>query len=85
MATFSTIDAAKAPPRPGTPSVLRHRMAEYEGYVLGVKPGQAGKLVPSRGESPNAVSRRVLSAAKRLGRSVSAWRDADGTVYFKAE
>ena len=85
MATFSTIDADKAPPKPGTPSMLRHRMAEYEGYVLGVKKGQVGKLVPAPGESPNAVSRRVLSASKRLGKSTSAWRTEDGTVYFKVE
>ena len=79
MATFSVIDAAQAPRPRGR---LVARMAQYEGFVNGVKNGKVGQLSPSSAETPRAVAVRVSRAGKRLGRSVDVWV-MDGAVYFK--
>jgi len=57
-------------------------MAEYEGFVNGVKKGQVGRLSPSSGETLRAVAVRVSRAGKRLKRSVNVWY-GDEAVYFK--
>jgi len=82
MAAFTVIDATQAPRRLRQSGRLAERMAEYEGFVNGVKKGQVGKLSPSAEESPRAVAVRVSRAGKRLGRSVDVWV-VDGAVYFK--
>ena len=81
MAEFTLIDEAKAPKRPTTPPSMKRRMQEYEGYVTGLKKGQAGKLVPSDGESLRSLALRVSRAAKRAGKPVTAWV-GDDAVYF---
>jgi hypothetical protein len=59
-------------------------MAEYEGYVASLKKGQAGRLIPSDGESPRAVALRVTRAAQRLARPMDVWV-LDGAVYFRLQ
>ena len=68
MATFSVINADKAPAPPRSVGRLKHRMAEYEGFVEGVRDGQVGKLRPADGETARAVATRV-SRAGTTGRS----------------
>ncbi len=82
MATFSVIDTAQAPRRPRQSGRLAARMAEYEGFVNGVKKGQVGKLSPSTGDTVRGVALRVSRAGKRLDRAVDTWV-VDGVVYFK--
>ena len=82
MATFTVLDAAKAPKQPPKRSPLAARMAEYERYVGGVKSGQVGKLVPAEGESTRSVAVRVSRAGKRSGCPVETWVDA-GAIYFR--
>ncbi len=82
MATFSVIDAVKAPRPLRQNGRLAARMAEYENFVKGVKKGQVGKLSPSSGETPRSVAVRVTRAGTRIGRSVDAWV-VDGLVYFR--
>ena len=83
MATFTVLEASKAPPAPAKRSPLAARMAEYERYAAGVKSGQVGKLAPTGGESTRAVAVRISRAGKRIGQAIDAWV-ADGAVYFKA-
>lgn len=82
MATFTVLEASKAPAAPAKRSPLAARMAEYERYAAGVKIGQVGKLVPSGGESTRAIAVRVSRAGKRIGKAIEAWVD-DGVVYFR--
>lgn len=83
MATFTVLDASKAPKAPAKRSPLAARMAEYERYAAGLKSGQVGKLVPSGGETSRSVAVRISRAGKRIGRGIEAWV-SEGTVYFKA-
>jgi hypothetical protein len=83
MAEFSVISASQAPPMPHKKTPIARRMAQYEGYVLTLKCGSAGKLVPERAETPRALLVRIRRAAGRVGRPVEAWQ-ADGVVYFRA-
>ena len=84
MANFSVVDAAKAPKPPAGPGRLTKRMQEYEGYVLGVKKGQVGKVTPGEGETARGEALRISRAAKRAGRTVNTWV-VDGVVYFSVE
>jgi hypothetical protein len=83
MATLIVIDASQAPRPLRKGAGLVARMAEYEGFVNGVKKGQVGKLSPSSGETARGVVLRISRAGKRLGRSVDVWV-VDGAVYFKS-
>ena len=82
MATFSVINADKAPARPWSTGRLKHRMAEYEGFVLGIRDGQVGKLTPAEGETARAVATRVSRAGTRVRKNVHTW-EVEGVVYFK--
>ena len=82
MATFSVINADEAPARPRPTGRLKHRMAEYDDFVAGVKKGQVGKLTPADGETARAVATRVSRAGTRVGKGVHAWV-VEGVVYFK--
>jgi hypothetical protein len=82
MATLSVIDASQALQQRRQRGRLAARMAEYEGFVNGVKKGQVGKLSPSSGETARGVVLRISRAGKRLGRSIDVWV-VDGAVYFK--
>lgn len=82
MAQLTVIEVADAPKRPTTPKGLRDRMAQYENYVMGVKKGQVGKLIPSDGESSRAVAVRVSRAGKRIRRPLDVW-SVGGAVYFR--
>ena len=82
MAQFAVIDRAKAPAPPARPSgTSQKRMRQYETYILGIKKGQAGRLVPTEPETSRGVVHRVTRAATRLGVSVETWV-VDGAVYF---
>lgn len=83
MATFTVLDASKAPKAPAKRSPLAARMAEYERYTTAIKGGQVGKLVPALGETTRSVAVRISRAGKRIGRAVDAWV-VDGVVYFRA-
>jgi Restriction Enzyme Adenine Methylase Associated len=61
---------------------ISRRMREYEGFVTAVKRGQAGKLVPSDGETSASVRLRAARAASRRGKPIQTWTVED-TVYFK--
>ena len=82
MATFSVIDAGKAPAEPRPAGPWKVRMAEYEGFLDRVKKGQVGKLTPAARETPRGVAVRISRAGKRVGKAVDAWV-VDGVVYFK--
>ena len=82
MAQFAVIDRAKAPAQPVRPNgTSQNRMRQYETYVLGIKKGQAGRLVPTEPETSRGIAHRVTRAAKRAGASIETWV-ADGAVYF---
>lgn len=81
MAEFTVIKDTEAPRPARQTGRLAARMREYEHYVQQVKQGQAGKLVPAKGETPRAIAMRVSRAAKRLGKSANTWVK-DGVVYF---
>jgi hypothetical protein len=82
MAEFTIISASHAPPMPHKKTPIARRMAQYEGYVLTLKSGSAGKLVPERAETPLAILMRIRRAARRVGRPVEAWQ-GDRVVYFR--
>ncbi len=84
MAEFAVVKASQAPRRPTIPARLRARMAEYEVYVVSVKKGQAGKLVPDDDETSRAVAVRVTRAARRRAKPMDVWT-ADGAVYFRPQ
>ncbi len=81
MATFTTIDADKAPARPGY-GRLKGRMGEYEGFLTKVTKGHVGKLAPSRGETARGLVLRIKRAGTRVGNDVDAWV-VDGVAYFR--
>jgi hypothetical protein len=83
MATFTAIKASDAPTPAAPRSPLSARMAQYEGFVNGIKRGQVGKLSLTSGETERGVILRVRRAGKRLGKDVDAW-SIDGAVYFRA-
>ena len=82
MATFSVIEAAKAPPQPKPYSTSRARQAQYDAFVAGVKKGQVGQLRPSDDETARGVALRISRAGTRTDKAVQAWV-VDGVVYFK--
>ena len=84
MATFSVIDAGKAPAQPQPAGPSKVRMAEYEGFLARVKKGHVGKLTPAGRDTPHGVALRIRRAGKRVGKAVDAWV-VDGVVYFKVE
>ena len=59
-------------------------LREYMGYIERVPDGHAGKLRSSSGETTNAVRRRLGSAAKALGKTLTI-RKAGDAVYFWVE
>lgn len=82
MATFSTIDAKKAPAPARPPVLLQDRMLEYDGFVRRLKNGQVGKLTPTGNETTRALMLRLGGASRRLKKRVDVWA-VDGVVYFK--
>ncbi len=56
-------------------------LQEYIQYIEQVPDGHAGKLEPGEDESTSAVRRRLSSAAKVLGKSLTI-RKVDNFVYF---
>ena len=83
MATFSVVDAVKAPPQPNPYSRFGARQAQYDAFVAGVKKGQVGQLRPGENETARGVALRISRAGTRTGKTVQAWV-VDGVVYFKA-
>lgn len=63
-------------------SIRKQVQAEYEGYLKGLGAGQAGKVIPDKGEKPSLVRDRLRSAAKRLGTPIQL-RRRGGALYFK--
>jgi hypothetical protein len=82
VATFAVIEARKAPARTKAAGRWRERMAQYEGFLAGVKKGQVGTLTPDANETVRGVAVRISRAGKRVGTAVDAWA-VDGVVYFK--
>ena len=82
MAQFAVIDQSRAPAQPPPHATsYAEQMRQYEGYVRGLKKGQAGRLTPVAPETTRGLVVRVGRAAKRLGTDVETWT-ADGAVYF---
>ncbi|MBI2765309.1 MAG: hypothetical protein HYX53_05270 [Chloroflexi bacterium] len=84
MAKFTTIHRSEMPAVSRQGGRLGARMREYDGYILGLKPEQAGKLTPGEGETPRGIAVRLSRAAKRNGKSVDV-RVAGDAVYFALE
>ena len=82
MATFTVIDAGKAPRPARTPTSLAKRMEEYNEYANSVKKGQVGKLAPEQGETARALALRISRAGRRGGKAVETWI-VDDVVYFR--
>ena len=54
---------------------------EYSGYIARLRPGGAGKLTPSEGETVATVRRRLGSAVKASGKNMRIRRDGTD-IYF---
>ena len=59
-------------------------LQEYVGYIGQLKSGQAGRLVPGKGETVSTIRRRIGAAARQAGENLSIKRVGD-EVYFWAE
>lgn len=82
MATLVVIPSTEAP-RPPRP-VRAHdlSMKAFEDYLMQVKAGKVGRLVPNEeGETPRGLSLRVNRAARRMNKTVNTWV-VEGVVYF---
>lgn len=84
MAKFSKLPREKAPNPIRQTGRLKARMHEYEGYVSGVRKGEAGRLEPEPGETPRGIALRISRAAKRQGVSIRTWV-VDSSVYFEPQ
>ena len=73
------------PMRRGTAGSRRQRiLQESQGFIARVGPGQAGKLLPSEGETSMTLRRRATSVANGLGLDLEVkWVGEE--VYFWAE
>ena len=80
MPQFEVVPVSDAVQR--TTRTRRGRMEqEYLSYIAQVGGDQAGKLVPSSGETALAVRRRLNAAAKTSGKNLKIVRAGD-EVYF---
>lgn len=80
MPEFKTtsIDEAKRV----TGGTKRHKaLAAYAGHIKQLVAGEAGKVVPSEGETLSTVRRRVGDAGRMLGVALEIRRTQD-SVYF---
>lgn len=84
MAKFSKIPESQAPAPTRQSGRLAARMREYEEYVLSLKAGEVGRLVPEATETARGLALRVGRAASRIGRKTRTWLDKN-IVYFKVE
>jgi hypothetical protein len=84
VAKFSKIARKDAPSPARQSGRLNSRMRQYEDYVKGLKPGEAGKLVPEAGETPRGIALRVSRAGKRSNVSIKTWV-VDDAVYFELD
>ena len=60
-------------------------LQEYVGYIEQLKPGQAGTLRASEGETLSAVRRRLGAAAKLQGKNLVIKRTGDEVVFWLGE
>lgn len=60
-------------------------MQEYQGYIGELRPGQAGKLLPSEGETSLTLRRRLTSAAKQVGKEIEVKRFGDEVLFWLTE
>ena len=58
-------------------------LKQYQGYIKKVAPGVAGRLTPSKGETPAAVRRRLGAAAKALGVQLKVKRVGDRVFFWR--
>ena len=54
---------------------------EYASYVARLRPGEAGRLIPSAGETVATVRRRLGTAVRASGRSIKI-RRVSPDIYF---
>ena len=83
MPTFALLTIPEAQARSATGKGAQ-LLQEYMDYLQRVPAGQAGQLQAGRGETTNAVRRRLGKAAKATGLKLVMRRSND-TVYFWAE
>lgn len=81
MVTFQKIKKDSMPPSRPRAYTSTARQREYEGYILALKAGEAGKLEPEDGETTRGLAVRLTRAASRLGKAVDV-RAAEDAVYF---
>lgn len=82
MATLVIIDDPRTVPPPTTAAgKLLFRMREYEGYIMALGDGAAGRLVPDKEETAHGLGLRVVRAAKRVHMKVETW-EVDGVLFF---
>ena len=63
------------------PSKRQQVLHGYIAYIQQLGDGQAGKLIPSDGETPMVVRRRLTGAAKQAGKELQVRRTGD-EIYF---
>ncbi len=65
----------------GIPSKRQQLLQGYIAYIEQLENGNAGRLVPSDGETPMVVRRRLTAASKLAGKELQVRRTGD-EIYF---
>ena len=81
MPNFQLVSVTEAVERT-TKSHSNPLLQEYAGYIERIGPGQAGKLVPSDGETPRILRVRLAKAAKAAGKTLKVVRSGDETYFW---
>ena len=84
MPTFELISQQEALARTTT-GKRAQVLQEYVGFIDQLKPGQAGTLRASEGETLGAVRRRLGAAARLQGKNLVIKRTADDVFFWLGE
>ena len=60
-------------------------LQEYIGYIQRVGAGEAGRLTLGKGETTQAIRRRLNAAAEALGRGLDVRRTANAVYFWPSE
>ena len=81
MPTFDLVSLGEATTKSAT-GKRAQVLQEYGGYIDQLKPGQAGTLRATEGETLGAVRRRLGAAAKLEGKSLVIKRTGDEVIFW---